>query len=120
VEIIRDYPLTGVGIGDNLDVFKKYAQKMKRKPDPKSLSAITKNHFHNQYLQILTETGLIGFTLFLLMVFYFHFPSDKIFSTLFIILFFTGFLAEPFLRNQFSSLLFCLFTGFIYNRPEPQ
>jgi O-antigen ligase len=110
ISIVKDYPITGVGIGDNMDVFKDYVARIKgKKPDKFFLNSIQKNHFHNQYIQILTETGLVGFVLFLSIIIFLFLKTEKIYSIMFILFFFSGFIAEPFLRNQFISVLFCFF-----------
>jgi len=52
--IIKDYPFTGVGAGNYFNVFPAYK--------PPQLPSYW-NHAHNDYLEIMTEQGLIGFSL---------------------------------------------------------
>lgn len=53
--LARDYPLTGIGLAAWPDIFKKYQS------PPWSKTAFSEAH--NDYLQTLTEVGLIGFAL---------------------------------------------------------
>jgi O-antigen ligase len=52
--IIEDYPLTGIGAGNYFNTFPAYK--------PPQLSGYW-NHAHNDYLEIMAEQGLIGFSL---------------------------------------------------------
>ena len=60
VEIFKDYPLFGVGLGNwELIAPKKASNK---------LFGFKLDYAHNDYLQVLAETGVIGFTLLLTLV----------------------------------------------------
>lgn len=113
--ILEKEPLLGVGIGD---------YKVSQKDEIQTghydyLSAHTKefistNHPHNQYLLLLLQTGIIGFSLFLYFLYkYFTLTiKDKEFkqiSILFGVIYTVSFLAEPLLIKQFSLSLFILF-----------
>jgi O-antigen ligase len=52
--IIEDYPLTGVGVGNYFNIYPAYK--------PPQLHSYW-NHAHNDYLEIMTEQGIIGFSL---------------------------------------------------------
>lgn len=74
-------------------------------------------HFHNQYLQILTALGVVGLILFLNIFFQlYRVPIEERESNLikisFLTIFLVGFIAEPFLHKQFPMALFSLFTAY--------
>ena len=61
--ILRDYPLTGTGLGTYRDVLPNYRPQkdfffVAGIPQPAAI-----NYAHNDYLQLLTECGLVGFSL---------------------------------------------------------
>ncbi len=75
-------------------------------------------HFHNQYLQVLTATGIIGLLIFL-SIFYnilklkiksHRFNNIKI---IFLSVMIFGFFTEPLLHAQFSMLFFSLIVGIL-------
>jgi O-antigen ligase len=51
IELIKDYPLSGTGLGTYIHAYTKYEQKYVR--------GIT-DHAHNDYLEVLAESGLVG------------------------------------------------------------
>lgn len=53
IEMIKDHPIIGTGIGTFPFVFPKY--------QPNSLSQVYVNHAHNDYLELASETGIVGF-----------------------------------------------------------
>ncbi len=53
--IVRDFPVAGTGFGSFVNIYPKY----RSVPDARTL-----DHAHNDYLELLTEGGLIGFVLF--------------------------------------------------------
>ena len=121
-EMIKKSWLFGHGIGDNMDIFKQHVEDLQKKmaeekmPSLRTIYEVSENHMHSQYLQVLTETGIIGLIMFfsIFWIFIFKGPNRKI-SFLITIFFYTGFLGEPFLRNQFTSVLICFFMGYIYS-----
>jgi O-antigen ligase len=68
LQIFKDNPFIGVGIKDNMDELINYANNIKEY-DMNVVKQFYKWHFHNQYIEILTQLGLIGLMLFLL-IFY--------------------------------------------------
>ncbi len=54
IGIIRDYPLLGTGLGTFKDAYMRYQTSM-----PRYLF----DHAHNDYVELLTETGFVGFIL---------------------------------------------------------
>jgi O-antigen ligase len=53
-KLIEDYPLTGTGLGTYRHVFQRY------KPDDLTESLSIYEHAHNDYLEILSESGIAG------------------------------------------------------------
>ena len=58
IDIIRDYPLTGIGPGTLKFIYKKYQR-------PEIIDKRIWSELHNQYLQVAVERGLIGLGVFL-------------------------------------------------------
>ena len=117
LKLISERPVAGYGIGDSMDVVQATVDNWKdEKIHLPPMDVITKNHVHNQYLQILLETGAIGLVLFLTIFCFFYQGSlDRTASLMLVIIFFTGFIAEPFMRNQFTSALISFFMAWIYS-----
>jgi len=118
--IFLQSPLFGTGIGDNMSALRAEVDKHAPEELKPGLKNILRTHFHNQYFQIIAETGLIGLLLFL-HIFYqfirkFNFQTEfGVLALLLTVLFLTGFLGEPFARNQFTSILLAYFMAFLYN-----
>ncbi len=114
-EIIKDNPLLGIGMGDYEDVAQDYIDNDRVEFPAKLASQLTKHHFHNQYVMIVVQSGLIGLFLFLLLYYYYlRLPiqerENKHLSILFITIYLIGFTAEPLLLVKMSGILFILFT----------
>lgn len=61
LDIIRDFPLLGVGSGNYTSISERYA--------PEGMDPIgSKIHLHNLYLQIAVESGLLGLTSFIFFI----------------------------------------------------
>jgi len=124
VDLIRESPLIGCGIGDNMDEFsRRFSEISPTIQEPPEMTAVSLNHFHSQYFQVATESGLIG--LFLWFGMFFNIRAKRrysriknLFITAFFLVFFSGFIWEPFLHNQFSSVLIAVFLGWIYLLPD--
>ncbi len=115
-DIIKENPIIGVGVGDYKD-----SAKAAMIVDPHGLPEVGTegypiSHFHNQYVNVLVQGGIIGLAL-MLMMFYQFFklsisdPELKELSLLFVIVYLTAFVAEPLWLKQFTNMLFILFTG---------
>ena len=63
--VIRDHPLTGVGLVDLLPVYDEYV----RPHVPEHLKEIRLGHFHNNVVQVAVQTGIFGLTTFLFLMF---------------------------------------------------
>nr|MDA3832338.1 O-antigen ligase family protein [Spirochaetales bacterium] len=61
VAMIKDYPALGVGVGNFATHYPLYHRKVRK--DPRFNVTVHVNAPHNDYLQILVETGLIGFVI---------------------------------------------------------
>jgi O-antigen ligase len=103
VELIKEKPILGLGVGDS-------TQKIKN-------VLIDKPNAHNQFLDILVESGFIGLILFLgmfIVIFYFFKSRDEIiFSIIVSFIFFIAFLFESYLNRiagiaQFGFIFFYL------------
>ena len=115
-DIVKENPLIRVGIGD----YKQAAQEALAKNDHQFAQAVqefcTTSHFHNQYLMIITQTGLIGLALMIwIFVMLFRLkiddPEIKELSILFGTVYLVGFIAEPLWVKQFPTVLFVMMMG---------
>ncbi len=115
-DIVKENPLIGVGIGD----YKLAAQEALAVDDhsfsERVIEWCSKSHFHNQYLMIIVQSGMIGFTLFILIFIYLFRlkiddPEMKELSILFATIYLVAFIAEPLLVKQFPTVLFVLMMG---------
>jgi len=115
-EIIKDYPLFGVGIGDMQQIAKIYMDQNRTSLPDVFKASLPKSHFHNQYLMILIQSGVIGLILFLA-IFYTLFklpienPEIKRASMLFVIILLIVFISDPFLLVNQVRALFLLFAS---------
>ena len=116
-ETIKNNPIIGVGIGDSLDeVFKNIDNK----------HAYLKNmaHFHNQYIEVLIGTGLIGLCLFLniFLQIYRYFCEDLELKFVMILLNSTIFFAlmiETFHMKVYFSIWIVLLAATMAHNKEP-
>ncbi len=115
-DIVKEEPLLGVGIGD----YKLAAQEALAKNDhgfsEKVIFWCSGSHYHNQYLMIVVQSGLIGFTLLVAMFVYLYRlkiddPDIKELSILFLTIYLVAFFAEPLWVKQFPTALFVMMAG---------
>lgn len=113
-EIIEDNFFFGTGAGGEEITFKKYLDKQ-TEPALKGFTNII-GEYHNQFVQVFTRVGLIGFILYLLM--WYCIANLKIenfaYSSLryiFITVFFAASMVENIFENQFPMMMFALFVG---------
>jgi O-antigen ligase len=109
-EAIKEHPLAGAGIGDARRIFLKTAERFDgTEPFPLLV------HLHNQYLQILMETGLIGLLIFIgLIVSLLRLDVPEYYRSFhitFIVIYLVGFVGEPLLCNRQPYLLFLMFVA---------
>jgi O-antigen ligase len=115
VEIIKDYPLTGVGLGFNS--FRKISAKYITEADP--------YHAHNTYLELAVEVGIIGLAMVIflglkMMVMVHHILKVDKYNGVLMLGFFAGLIslmvhgmAEHVLYNPKIILLFWFYVGCI-------
>jgi len=72
-EIFSSSPIWGVGTGKHTQILKEKVNEGKYLM-PKNLAS---TNFHSKYMEILTQHGLIGFTFFIMMLFYWHRNVDR-------------------------------------------
>ena len=114
LEIIKNHPAFGVGIGDILDEFQTYRadSEMKKYDFLKKII-----HVHDQFLQTTIQTGIIGLFLFVAFLYYlfnttFSDPLTKaVFCAILTVFLFSFFTDVP-LRN-YTSGLFGFVIGFL-------
>jgi len=112
-QIVFNNPLLGVGYGDDMDMM----VEMSRLTNPEFKCAHGK-HFHNQYIQTSTQSGLVGLgllLLFLYTVFKIKIENVEIRNIKWILLstYVVTFIPEPLFGRQFSLALFALMLGLI-------
>ena len=114
-EIVRENPLLGTGVGDNIPALKNLLDT--RYPELKP-SIYWYRHFHNQYAQVATETGLLGLAA-LAWIFWEllrgRYRRREIGAAAIVLatVYLVGFLGEPFFRKQIPLIIFALFAGLI-------
>ncbi len=116
-DIVKTHPLVGVGAGDALDAYKKHWAET---PFKKYALLGRMPHVHDQYLEILLQTGFIGLFLmlgFLLNIFKrpYEPPTARAvaYAALTVMLF--SFFTEVTFRNN-TSVLFAFLLGYFWSR----
>lgn len=118
-DALKENPLFGSGIGDySLEASKILASATENTQQfsPTTRSWCTSHHYHNQYLMILVQSGIIGLILMFYM-FYTLFKTkieDKELNDLkivFLTIFLVSFIAEPLWLKQFTTALFVLYVS---------
>jgi O-antigen ligase len=117
--IVYEHPLLGVGIGNAKNSFIEESKQYKHGDLVKSLW-----HMHNQYMQILLESGLIGLSLFFIFIFQLlKLKLDRHYKTLlytFLAIYMFGFIGEPLFWNRQPFILFNLFIAFFLYHSIPR
>lgn len=65
VEMWRDHPLLGAGVGQWVSEYQQYRHAVGHSPILKYVDGMFVNYAHNDYLQMLAELGVVGLVLFL-------------------------------------------------------
>ncbi len=114
-EIISAYPILGAGIVDNMRLFHHIIET--KYPQMACMQGLFM-HVHNQYLQIVTQLGIVGMILFMLI--FFHIARLKIkqreyrhLKYLYLALLLFAFIPEVIFHRQFSMALFALIVGLL-------
>lgn len=110
-DIIREHPLVGAGIGDYEPAAIEALAKDTHNFSPETIEWRQSHDFHNQYLMILGQGGLIGFALMIWMLIeLFRLkikdPELKEFSVLGLTVFIVSALSESLWTLQFPIILF--------------
>ena len=115
LDMIKNHPLMGEGIGDAMDIYKEYIHTPKLKE-----YAFTESvpHVHDQYMQIAIQSGLVSlaiFLLFLLSVWRIECENTIDSATLhsILIIFIVGFFTDVLLRNYIAGLFGFILALFI-------
>ncbi|MDQ1243828.1 MAG: O-antigen ligase [Campylobacterota bacterium] len=116
LEALKEQPLLGSGIGDYIVESKKVLQSQDYGLNEEAKKFLTDHHYHNQYLMIAVQGGLIGLLLMFLM--FLHFFKLKIknsefkeISILGFVIILISFIAEPLWILQFPNTLFLFITS---------
>jgi len=73
LNMIKDHPITGIGLGDFAIQYMNYQAEFFKNPaniEHWANVASNVNHAHNEFLQLFVESGIIGFLLFLAFLFF--------------------------------------------------
>jgi O-antigen ligase len=115
LEIIRSSPVLGTGIGGNMLEFRRLLET----DFPEYVDEVGWfPHFHNQYLQVTTELGVVGL-LSLLAIFAaliagrYRRPDIQAAALALGCAYLFGFIGDPFLHKQMTLVLFALAAGII-------
>lgn len=117
LEALKEKPLFGYGIGDYQLAAKEVLDKNDFGITPQTKKFMTSQHFHNQYLMVVVQGGLIGLVLMLLLLYKF-FTLDiedkevKTASVLGMSVIVVSFIAEPLWMLQFPLMLFLFIASF--------
>ncbi len=117
-EIIQDHPLIGVGTGGFVQAYRSRTEQAGLDVPP---------HPHNQYLFILVQVGIVGLGLLLwLFVQQWRWTAlngDAAYGLLakgVVVTIAVGSFFNPFLVDHTEKLFYCLFSGLMYSRTDPQ
>lgn len=114
-DIVMEYPVSGIGIGDNMKEF--HALIDTKYPQMKCMHRGFM-HMHNQYLQILTQLGFVGLFFFLTIFYslgklYIKHNELSNIKYIYLVVLLFAFIPEVLLHRQFSMALFALVSGLI-------
>lgn len=110
-EVLKDDPMLGKGIGDYILSTKEVLSKNDYGFTEETITFMTEQHFHNQYLMVAVQGGLVGLALmFLLFYNFFRLKMEdrelKEVSILGFVVIMVSFVAEPLWMLQFPLTLF--------------
>ena len=117
MEIIKNHPIFGVGIGDvRTELVKEYIRIGEDKLEKERLNA------HNQFLEVLLEEGLVGFSFFLLVfgsLIFIAINERNLMLGLFIIMIIIFFMFETVLYRLAGVSFFSLFSFLLLHLDGP-
>jgi hypothetical protein len=113
LDMVRERPLLGTGVGGTMERFRELLAE--RHPELQAVASWFP-HLHNQYLQTVTETGLIGLATLLVMLAVLALgphatPHARHLGVLLAVAYLLGFLGDPFLRKQLPLVAFAIVAG---------
>lgn len=115
-DILQIHPIVGAGIGDYKLMATDVLQINKHHFSSDIIDWCSNTHFHNQYLMIIVQTGIIGFLLMLWLFFELFKlkiddPELREFKILGLTIFIVASIAEPLWILQFPIILFVFITS---------
>lgn len=115
-DILHEHPLWGAGLGDYRLAAREALAANDHGFTKETIGWCSDTHFHNQYLMILAQTGLVGLALMIWMLIeLFRLkisdPELKEFSALGLTVFVVACIAEPLWILQFPIILFVFIAG---------
>jgi O-antigen ligase len=117
MQIIKNHPIIGVGIGDvRTELVKEYIRIGEDKLEKERLNA------HNQFLEVLLEDGLVGFSFFLLVfgsLIFIAINEKNLMLGLFIIMIIIFFMFETVLYRLAGVSFFSLFSFLLLHKNGP-
>lgn len=110
--IFKENPIIGVGMADLNDEVQKMFEK-------KGTLLLPENRInpHNQFINLLVVSGIVGFILLFLILAFALIPSLKSANWLmvgFLVMLFVGFNLESFMERQFGSCFFGIMLGMLF------
>jgi O-antigen ligase len=113
VEIIKENPILGVGVGDSMPVLR---DMVSQKGYEDKVNIANMPNYHNYYIQIAVQLGIIGLVLYLLFFYYILKIDikDKIIKNMMIIfvtVYCVASSVENMFHQQFSMAILALFVG---------
>ncbi len=124
-DIFLEHPLLGVGVGDSVKASSDKYNQNHYDFSPHVVKFGQDAHFHNIYLQTLSQLGMIG--LFLILAIFYQLirlpiqnRENKILSIMFTVVFFVGSFSEPLWYKQTTIAIFILFVGLFIKMSLPE
>lgn len=116
-EVLKEKPVLGEGLGDFMLAAKKTVEREKFGLNEEGIEFLTAHHYHNQYLMVAVQGGLVGLLLMFLLFFNFFRLQIKDrelkeISILGFSVILVGFIAEPLWILQFPLTLFLFIASF--------
>lgn len=124
-EVLKNEPLLGIGVGDYKLAAKEVLLDNNYNFSDNVIAFCSKYHFHNQFLMVAVQTGVIG----LILMFYFFSRLIKLkiqnseiqkLNYIFLSVMFTSFFAESLWLRQNSLILFLLFSALMIASEKKQ
>ncbi len=127
IEVVKENPIFGVGIKENLVA----ALELSKTPEYKKYDYFStwskKDNYHNQYIEIATQLGLVGLTIFLLFLYYIakiKISNSEYFNIklIFVSMLIFGITTTGMFHHRFPIGLFALFIGIllVYSKYEKE